>query len=244
MNFTYQSKIFISIEFLEAVCKSKWKSLRDNFRRELKKTIRNQLSKSDETSGWVHYGPLRFLEEVLDRKQIELQILSGCCDIERIEEGNAGDHCEIIIDDDDRIEIVDDDVEKWRELAAAAAAQPNVNCEKQQQHQQNRLLRECDMATSTSLPSTFMREEDENVHFFKSLLPYFRAMDMTTKLRIRIEIQRMLLEELTGSSVEYGSKGDNNCDEKKANKKSGDKAIAPTRTSSRVVKKNRKYFRK
>lgn len=223
----------------EAVCKSKWKSLRDNFRRELKKTIRNQLSKSDEVSGWVHYGPLQFLEDVLDRKQIELQILSGCCDIEQIE-GNAGDHCEIILDEDERIEIVDDE-EGASDVVSAA--QIDARSEKQQQHQQNRVLRECDMTTSTSLPFA-MREEDENVHFFKSLLPYFRAMDMTSKLRIRIEIQRMLLEELTGSSEEGKVESEANYGDKKANKKNNDKSVAPTRTSSRVVKKNRKYFRK
>lgn len=203
------------------------------------------MSKSTEVSGWVHFGPLRFLEDVLDRKQIELQILSGCCDIDRIDEGNAGQHCEIIIEEDDRIEIIDDDDES-REISDFQNDTRNENQKqkKQEQQQQNRPMRECDLAmATTSLPS-MMKEEDENVHFFKSLLPYFRVMDMTSKLRVRIEIQKMLLEELSSSTEANRCQTENNCDDKRANKKNNEKIVAPTRTSSRVVKKNRKYFRK
>lgn len=167
------------------------------------------MSKIDEVSGWVHFGPLRFLEDVLDRKQIEMQILNGCCDNERMNENNFVDHCEIIIEEDEKT-VVDE----------------NEFAEKQQQ---NRRMRACDMQT---------KEEDENVHFFKSLLPYFKTMDMTSKLRIRIEIQKMLLEELLPES-----KTDTDCDNLKS-KKNSTKASIPTRTSTRVVKKNRKYFRK
>lgn len=187
--------------FLEAICKSKWKSLRDNFRRELKKTIRNELAKIDEISGWVHYAPLRFLEDVLDRKQIEMQILSGLCDNERVV-----DHCEIILDEDEKIVIEDDEIAE--------------------RQQQNRRMRESPM-----------KEEDENVHFFKSLLPYFKSMDQTSKLRIRIEIQKMLLDELLPDE----SKDD--CDNAKTSRRLK-KTLTPTRASTRIVKKNRKYFRK
>jgi hypothetical protein len=198
---------------IEAVCKSKWKSLRDNFRRELKKTIRNQLARIDEVSGWVHFAPLRFLEDVLDRKQIEMQILSGCCDNEG--QNDFVNHCEIIINEED---------EKIYECL-------DENEHQGVQQQQSRRMRESDVYV--------VKEEDENIHFFKSLLPYFKSMDMTSKLRVRIEIQKMLLEELL-------PKSDKVCDDEKPKKldKISKSSLTPTRTSSRVVKKNRKYFRK
>lgn len=173
----------------------------------MKKTIRNQLAKVDEVSGWIHFAPLRFLEDVLDRKQIEMQILSGCCDNEQ---NNFIDHCEIVIDDED---------------------EKVVSIENDEKQQQNRRMRESDVH--------LVKEEDENVHFFKSLLPYFKSMDMTSKLRIRIEIQKMLLDELLPKSTDNII-----CDNEKPKKVSKNLAAAPTRTSSRVVKKNRKYFKK
>lgn len=204
--------------FLEAVCKSKWKSLRDNYRREYKKTLKHRLINSAAISGWVHFYHLKFLEQVLDTKQIHSQI----CGTKVIESEN-----EIEIGDDDIETVIDDGQD-----ALVSMSDENYDYVRQQQEQM-RLLNQ----------STCCRHApgDEIMHFFKSITPYLQAMEPTAKLKVRIEIQEIILNELSRKNEK---KAEAKSREKCIEKKTETKNVVPTRVSKRIVKKNRKYFRK
>lgn len=207
---------------LEAVCKSKWKSLRDNFRREYKKTLKHRLVNNAAVSGWVHFYHLRFLEQVLDTNQIRNQIC-GNFSGKNLESEN-----EIEIGDDDIETVVDEDEPD----VIVSMSEENYDYVRQQQSQMRLLTQEncCRHAPG-----------DEIVHFFKSITPYLQMMDPTAKLRVRIEIQEIILNEL---SKKTGKKIESPPREKVIEKKTETKNLVPTRVSNRIVKKNRKYFRK
>lgn len=206
------------VEFLlEAICKSKWKSLRDNYRREYKKTLKHRLINNAAISGWVHFYHLRFLEQVLDTKQIQNQICGNFSGkkFEEVESEN-----EIQIGDDDIETVVEED----------AMSDENYDYVRQQQEQMRLLNKE---SCCRHAPG------DEIMHFFKSITPYLQMMEPTAKLRIRIEIQEIILSELSAMNQKKLKPK-----EKVIEKKTETKVVLPTRVSKRIVKKNRKYFRK
>lgn len=49
------------------------------------------------------------------------------------------------------------------------------------------------LAALTDLPTQI--EDDEDMHFFKSILPYFKTMSPIQKLRVRNDIQNILIRE-------------------------------------------------
>lgn len=209
--------------FLEAVCKSKWKSLRDNYRREYKKTLKHRLINSAAVSGWVHFYHLKFLEKVLDTKQIRNQVFGDFPPTKVVESEN-----EIEIGDDDIETVVDDDGQD----AVVSMSDENYDYVRQQQEQM-RLLNQGSCCCHAP--------GDETMHFFKSISPYLQAMEPTAKLKVRIEIQAIILNELSRKKDE---KKVTKASEKVSEKKTETKNVVPTRVSKRIVTKNRKYFRK
>lgn len=73
--------------------------------------------------------------------------------------------------------------------------------------------------------------EDEIVHFFKSIAPYLAMMDSTMRLRVRIEIQEIILNELSRK-----------IDAAREKIATDSNVKSPKRASKRIVTKNRKYL--
>lgn len=216
---------------LEAVCKSKWKSLRDNYRREYKKTLRHRLINNAATSGWVHFYQLKFLEQVLDRKEINMQVMQDHSS-EKVFELDPSD-----------IECVEDDIETVMESDGQepliSMSDENYDYVRQQQEQQQ--LRFLNQQQRTSKRCCRHAPGDEIMHFFRSITPYLQMMDATKKLRVRIEIQEIILNEL---SRRHEKPVEVKTPKATSIKKTETKSFVPTRVSKRIVKKNRKYFRK
>lgn len=199
--------------------------MRDNYRREYKKTIKHRLINAAAISGWVHFYHLKFLEQVLDTKQIQNQVSSDSdAKVVDIESEN-----EIEIGDDDIETIVIDDGQD----ALVSKSDENYDYVRQQQEQM-RLLTQSSCCRHAP--------GDEIMHFFKSIAPYLQMMEPTAKLKVRIEIQETILSEL--SKKKCDKKAEAKPRQKVAEKKTETKNVVPTRVSKRIVKKNRKYFRK
>jgi Alcohol dehydrogenase transcription factor Myb/SANT-like/BESS motif len=226
-----KSEIFLSrnslneILLLEAICKSKWKSLRDNYRREYKKTLKHRLINAAAISGWVHFYHLKFLETVLDTKQMQSQVVGNFCEKKVIEIVESESEIEIGDDDIETVVMDDDDGQD----ALVSMSDENYDYVRQQQEQM-RLLNQSSCCRHAP--------GDEIMHFFKSIAPYLQMMEPTVKLKVRIEIQETILSELSRKNDEIKAKG------RVAEKKTETKNVVPTRVSKRIVKKNRKYFRK
>lgn len=131
------------------------------------------------------------------------------------------------VESESEIEVGDDDIETVIEEETTE----NYDYVRQQQ-QQMRLMTQSSCCRHAP--------GDEIMHFFRSITPYLQMMEPTAKLRIRIEIQEIILSELSGMKQGKNERNGGKICEKKTETRS----VVPTRVSQRVVKKNRKYFRK
>lgn len=239
------------------MAKSKWKSLRDNYRREFKKILKLKMLNKAAVSGWMHFYSLGFLEQVLDKKQIHSQVMHES-EISRIQNATIIKNYH---DDDDDIETIV--IEPSDE--ESNFVNDNVSCGydyvKQQQDQQKiRFLNQQKMHQQPQQQNCCPHPAgDEIMHFFKSITPYLSMMEPTMKLKVRIDIQEIILNELSRKienerklqSLKTDINSNNNANVYDNNKKQSVKTRkktevieAPKRVSKRIVKKNRKYFEK
>lgn len=186
-------------------------------------------------SGWIHFNSLTFLEKVLDIKQIQSQVLyenesstmQSTSDF--VSNNEANDDIEtIVIEQSDEEECVTNDENNFDYI--------------QQQQQRLRLINQQKL-NDNCCPH---QPGDEIMHFFKSITPFLAMMDPTMKLRVRISIQEIILNEISRKL------NNNKADKPKAVPTKGVRKkteattsdVAPKRHSKRVIKKNRKYFEK
>ena len=185
------------------MCKSKWKSLRDNYRREYKKLIKIKETNQFATSSWIHFNELKFLECVINRNKLSSSF--------------------------------DDDLLKSNDIEAIVMEATDYNNDdgsnysyiKQQQQQ---LWKTKHQNLTHCCPH---EAGDEYINFFKSITPYLALMDPSTKLRVRIAIQEIILSELTKKIDDTKRKMLNDCAVTLHPKKK--------RISKRIIKKNPKY---
>jgi len=187
-------------------------------------------------SGWIHFNNLEFLENVLDKRQIQSQVLYEN-DSSNLQSNNdlANDDIETIV-----IEPSDDDDD------CNSGSNYNYDYVKQQQEQQRLRLINQQKMIQDCCPHP---PGDEIMHFFKSITPYLSMMDPTMKLRVRISIQEIILNEIsrkTDSLKKDPPKDVKKHSEKGSKKKTDNTAsnAVPKRVSKRVIKRNRKYFEK
>lgn len=181
--------------------------MRDNFRREFKKLLKLRVTNKSAVSIWVHYNELKFLENIIEKKKL----LSSC--------GSSDDIETIVIEpsDDD-----DDDDEK----------DDNYSYIRQQQQEQHRLWLSSHQRVNSKRCCPH-DPGDEFVNFFKSITPYLSIMNSSAKLRVRISIQQIILNELSRKIDATRREILNDCEVSSTPKK---------RVSNRVVKRNRKYI--
>lgn len=188
-------------------------------------------------SGWIHFNNLDFLENVLDKRQIQSQVLYEN-DSSNLQSNNdlANDDIETIV-----IEPSDDDNDD--DECNSESNIYNYDYVKQQQEQQTLRLINQQKMLQNCCPHN---PGDEIMHFFKSITPYLTMMDPTMKLRVRISIQEIILNEISrktdtlkkDSPVEVKKQGTRKKTECAASN------VVPKRVSKRVIKRNRKYFEK
>lgn len=197
------------------MCKSKWKSLRDNYRREYKKLAILKAHDRSACSSWVHFSNLEFLEKVHTKKQLQSTQSSHeiCNDLQKNNNDDDNDDVETIViesSDDDEMNIYHDNYKYIRQ-------------QEQQKRHKNWLLNQ-----RKNIHCCPHNAGDEIVHFFKSIAPYLAMMDSTMRLRVRIEMQEIILNEL---SRKIDAAREKIITDSK-----------PKRASNRIVKRNRKYL--
>lgn len=143
----------------------------------------------------------------MDRKQIHLQVLHDHSndkhnEIERSDDDEEDDddnyNDDILIGDELEepetfleTELIENESDLSREVKPESVSYDYIRQQQQQKwriQNQNRVKK-----------ARCCRHEpgDEIMHFFKSITPYLQTMEPTTKLRVRIEIQEIILNELS-----------------------------------------------
>jgi hypothetical protein len=144
--------------------------LRDNFRREYKKLLKQRSANKLAVSNWVHYNELRFLENILEKKKL----LSYCGSSNNDPQKDNDDIETIVIEPSE-----DDDDDNYSYI---------------RQQQQQRIWQSSQQIMTRCCPH---EPGDEFINFFKSITPYLAMMNPSAKLRVRIAIQEIILSELT-----------------------------------------------
>uniref|UniRef100_A0A1Q3F6D7 Putative alcohol dehydrogenase transcription factor myb/sant-like protein n=1 Tax=Culex tarsalis TaxID=7177 RepID=A0A1Q3F6D7_CULTA len=200
----------------------KWKGLRDNFRVELKKEFYSP-PEARYVSKWVHYQKLAFLrEQVLPTLDQKLDSDSTQDDLHQFmkfvqnqEEASPKEHSyansEVKHEREDSAEdsnepcsetdfnfnhFQEPDTNHLPEITIT----PKLPLDLQQPiNLQSRKRRHSQNAPSTSssaAPSGVPPTQDDDYHFLMSIHPYLRQLPLQVKLKVRLQMQQVLFNEL------------------------------------------------
>ncbi|KAF6205446.1 hypothetical protein GE061_019618 [Apolygus lucorum] len=190
--------------------KAKWKNLRDNFNKELKKIPTQRSGDGGEQENyfeypgkWQHFTQLLFLKDVL---------------IPRVTEGNLTESLDTLGTSSLPIEVIDSSqipirseefsyeiIEAEDVVLSPSADIPLQNCEQESTYstscppakKQKRKMSSFEEKLlqveeeKLKLVGQSVRKEDEDTRFFDSLLPYFKKLGDVEKLRVKNYVERI-----------------------------------------------------
>ncbi|XP_034830604.1 uncharacterized protein [Maniola hyperantus] len=157
----------------ETIVRAKWKSMRDIFKRELKKCKTNSQGEFKYTGKWRHFQLMWFLHKNKDAKLVDYDLK---------EVSNTSTESEDFIKE----EIVNNDGDMDELDGNNVPFEPGNIFAVDYQPEQD------------PLPTKRRQspEVDYDLMFLKSLVPYFRELDPVRKLRIRSKIQDIIINEI------------------------------------------------
>ncbi|RZF40899.1 hypothetical protein LSTR_LSTR015055 [Laodelphax striatellus] len=170
-----------------------WKNLRTYFYREVRK-LEKDGNKS--TSSWQYFNQLMFLKDIISESQQDTNILINS----------------IISDTSEAAESTD-----VIKLERSVSPSPSMflassYCESELSHQTKRNTASCygrqherlkrEKRKLDLLEKRNLQEDNDDLLFFKSLLPYMKKISSTKKLKLRSVIQDAILEQLPTESEE------------------------------------------
>ncbi|GLV38639.1 uncharacterized protein CBL_05638 [Carabus blaptoides fortunei] len=152
----------------QRIVKNKWKTLKDAFRKEAKKTI-NDLNYHPH---WCYYKPLLFLYD-------QLRIDNATDPLNEQSSSNSA------LDAENKIEFVYEDIQMPVENGTdvAGTSRKRKFDETSTDHMDNSEYQHRNM------------NEDEDLCFFKSLVPHVKQLSPQKKMLMRIKIQEMVYKE-------------------------------------------------
>jgi len=201
--------VFLNLIFIEDDAKKKWRSLRDQFLKEIKKIPTSRSGSSQEYAAlykgkWGYFNAMLFLEDTA---------------VPRKSDGNVSD-VNVDIDEDSEEPDKMDDIDQASTSSYNISSPPSTSLTTQKKikrtkkqdtsrnfEQQLIDLETRKLAALTEPPET---PDDEDMHFFKSILPYFKNMSPIQKLRVRNDIQNILIRESLPSQQYLGSANSHN----------------------------------
>ncbi|XP_075444883.1 uncharacterized protein LOC142488352 isoform X2 [Ascaphus truei] len=157
------------------LAKGKWKNLRDSFRRELKKIKPSDsgdeaTSVYEKTSSWPFFKQMEFLKEQMTRA-----FAVPNRDVSEVDVSG-----EVTLDEESYCEAPVSLEPKPKKMKNSCEFKKQLIC-----------LEDKKLEIITN---AFRDNADEDLHFFKSLLPYIKKLDPIKKLMVRLDIQAAVLK--------------------------------------------------
>lgn len=214
---TMEKLLLISCVFvLGNAVKKKWKNLRDTFAKELKKITKPCSGADPEYIGtWAFYESMLFLKVVLNPRKSDKSINetevftnpeSDMTDLsesmtsttsapeDKRDVTMAVPHGAFLEDED----AEDNDSETpSMSRPTAAAVGPQLQTSPQTLKRQGDPLEAFQQKIKLIKKEQIDDDDDEDFHWFKSILPYMKQLPPLNKLRFRIQIQELLLKEIS-----------------------------------------------
>ncbi|XP_053682947.1 uncharacterized protein LOC128733397 isoform X2 [Sabethes cyaneus] len=165
--------------------KKRWRSLRDHFLKELKKVPPGKLEEHERYTAWQHFERMLFVKDMMKPKRPLQKVESKDFEPKETDDSISNP-----------IEMVEMDALEFDDLEKNMNELKTGNDQKfvvqQQTSSSNDDVGEVlkGMEHREAAPC----EEDDDVLYFKSLLPYVRKLKPNKKMRFRIEVQHLVLE--------------------------------------------------
>jgi hypothetical protein len=203
----------ITLIFLtENYAKSRWKSLRDTFRKEFKKFKEQRLTHGSSTPvpRWLHYKDLQFLEDVMQSRKLSPNILNSSVHEKKYQPPQASN--EEIKSVGERqeydAELADEDcctILQSHSASTPCQPRPITTAQKHKRarsslnyHKENLHL---ERNGTEWVPRQQDDDDDDDLNFFKSLVPYMKKLPPYKKLCLRSQFQNLLANEI--SAIEH-----------------------------------------
>jgi hypothetical protein len=202
------------IFFPENYAKARWKSLRDTFRKECKKFKEHRMrdGSSAHIPRWVHYKELQFLEEVMQSRKLSPVVADTSLHEKKYQPSQAhNEEIKIIAERQEcDPELADEDAcTILHSHSASTPRQPlpittahkhkrarsSVNFQKENLHLERNEMQ--------WVSRQQVDDDDDDLNFFKSLVPYMKKLPPCKKLCLRSKFQNLLANEI--SAIESDS---------------------------------------
>ena len=194
---TFTNKVnTIFTVFAEEAAKTKWKGLRDNFRRELKKIDKPRSGDGapPHTPRWIHYKALEFLRDVMEPGKTSGNIASPTICIEEPQDSEVTqlnveqNEVNSTFSEDATSEVQDHSTT----LRAPKRKRGRGKCNTSYQEELVRLEKQ-----KLEWLSKQEEEQNDDLNFFRSLVPHIKQLPPTRKLFLRSQFQNMVAAEMT-----------------------------------------------
>jgi hypothetical protein len=199
----------VTLIFLtENYAKSRWKSLRDTFRKEFKKFKEQRLThgSSAPVPRWLHYKDLQFLEDVMQSRKLSPNVVETSVHEKKYQPPQA--HNEEIKSIGERqeydAELADEDSCTILQSHSASppcqprsitTAQKHKRARSSLNYQKDNLHLERNETEWVSRQQD--DDDDDDLNFFKSLVPYMKKLPPYKKLCLRSQFQNLLANEIS-----------------------------------------------
>jgi hypothetical protein len=199
----------ITLIFLtENYAKSRWKSLRDTFRKEFKKFKEQTLThgSSAPIPRWLHYKDLQFLEDVMQSRKLSPNVLATSVHEKKYQPPQA--HNEEIKSVEERqeydAELSDEDsytIVQSRSTSTPCQPQPITSAQKHKRARSSLNYQKENLHLERNEMERVARQQDDDddddLNFFKSLVPYMKKLPPYKKLCLRSQFQNLLANEIS-----------------------------------------------
>ena len=199
----------ITLIFLtENYAKSRWKSLRDTFRKEFKKFKEQRLThgSSAPIPRWLHYKDLQFLEDVMQSRKLSPNVVEKSVHEKKYQPPQA--HNEEIKSIGERqeydAELADEDsctILQSHSASPPCQPRPITNTQKHKRARSSLNYQKDNLHLERNETEWVSRQQDDDndddLNFFKSLVPYMKKLPPCKKLCLRSQFQNLLANEIS-----------------------------------------------
>lgn len=189
--------------------KCKWRSLRDTFNKEYKKIPNSRSGSSAEDAPiykgkWVYFNAMSFIKDVFTPRETESNISYQDIDetfaesTEDVETQMSNEPSSPSVLAGVTSKRQSDEFTRAKDLMCVTP--DSVRPPKKKSKVTTNLSEFEKQLLQTERDKIKLLEEtedDDDIHFFKSLLPYFKKMNPLQKLKVRTKIQEVVINELT-----------------------------------------------
>ena len=199
----------VTLTFLtENYAKSRWKSLRDTFRKEFKKFKEQRLTRGPSAPAprWLHYKDLQFLEDVMQSRKLSPHVVDASGRENKYQPPQA--HGEEIKSTEERqeydAELADEDsctIVQSQSASTSCQPRPIMTAQKHKRARSSLNYQKENLRLERNETEWVSRQQDDDddddLNFFKSLVPYMKKLPPYKKLCLRSQFQNLLANEIS-----------------------------------------------